>query len=229
MSNPVTPGLEPAPLPWLGNTAGAGAKQAWSASADMLEVRYPFARRDFFRQMISHHKRLWWLFALATSIAPIMIVCVHFFVSSRIKLSPLVITFLTLEVPLLLGVILPLITWLSASSIEKAMRGRAYQITLSVAGVRKYSEPFKPGDVIGAMLKWANVRSVARGQDETLILPNRGLQAVHVPDSAFADPGAAIRFRDAAVALWQTGGNMNAVPEAVRAEFAPQPNAPPPV
>ena len=39
-----------APLPWMGSPANLGAKQAWSSSGDRLILRYPFVRRDVYRQ-----------------------------------------------------------------------------------------------------------------------------------------------------------------------------------
>jgi len=218
MSDPVDANGNNAPLPWLGRSAVSQGKQAWSASGDTLVVQYPFVRRDFYRQIFANYKRMWWLFAFMGVFVASMLFVMYFLPPSRTKLSPIPGLLIVLEIP----VIMSLMTWLIATISEKSMRGRLHQVTLSAAGICKSIEPIKWGEV-QIVTPWMNVKQISESREDTLIVPRLGITAVPFPNSAFDDADAARRFRDAAIALWQTGGNMDAVPESVRAEFAPQP------
>ena len=139
--------------------------------------------------------------------------------SARGGLSPFIAIGWMLELP----VMTLLMTWVGVFATEKSVKNRMLQTTLSVTGVTRTIEPVKRGD-IAMTTKWDNVRRVAVDSNgDLLIFSHFGFAVLSVPAGAFADANVVSRFRDAAITLWQTNGNMSAVPDAVRQEFAPPP------
>ena len=218
METPAPPNAD-APLPWLGNAVGT-VRQPWAADDTTLSVRFPFTDRDYIYASLRQSQRMWGLYVAMILFQPGMQVLVHYLKPHKFSGSPrqLLISFLLG----LIAIIVPqfLLHWHILSVTRRSMKGKTKQFFLSRSGVGTvFDLPKTPN--FRAAIRWSEIGSVDRGQGGAFVCKRRSLQAVHVPGNAFADADAADRFYNALITLWQTDGDMDAVPEAVRQEFAP--------
>jgi len=217
-----------APLPWLGAAEVSDVRQPWTSIApddSQLQVNFTYhkvwQRRAWWRLLLLRLPQTFVIFPMIYFAVVIGITGANalrhgFSLSTFVAFCKSSVPVTVIMVPINLASsfylngkakgAVGLSATVSASSVTLA----GLRAPLAVAWSQIAAIQFRDGDIY-IVPKWTSVNSFA------------------ITRNAFTDDDAANRFYRALVALWQSNGNMATVPEAVRMEFAPQPDALPSV
>lgn len=232
------PSDDSAPRPWLSAATPAGTArggQAWSPAPDTLVVSYPFVKSDYLRHLRSHLRRKirWAIPSIAGigfllgSLPSVVLFMMHLtYPGSPLRTGAAWQSALlfwvgaTVAMPVLVFVISQFLSLLITQLTALTAKNRQFTITLSAEGAIQEFE-------LSYTLRWSEVRAIEPWEGGILLVAPIYKPPIGVPGSAFTDADAATRFSEAAHLLWKSNGDMNSVPEGVRTEFAPTPNAAP--
>lgn len=210
----------PPPLPWIGDAANTDAAQTWSLPPSVLMVRHRFNAGAYFRLMAFYTLRLWRFYAASLLLIAVAPVAIIGGIKSGSPAPYLLLATITASALAAYLILVAGLTVLAYGASALFLRGAWFRVSLSAQGVERHIAAKIPGS-LPVKSRWQDVVAITDWENGFLLEINLGRAPVLVPAEAFADAGAAKRFHDAAFALWQSRGDLSAVPDAVRWEFAP--------
>lgn len=225
MNEPIAPAntnTKPAPVPWLGKNANTLIRQTWSPPEQggiILTLSYPFDKvshqRCQIRLLQLRFPQICYSVLGMFVFLTVVLVAIIYHKQGNISIKSVLTVII---IATFFSVVIELFT--KGAAILTAFFARdEKQIELRVMqnhihGVETSSPCF---------MQWTEVaRIVERDGDIYLIAKLSFLKPIAIPSTAFADTDTAKRFYTALVALWQANGNLMAIPDNVRAEFAPE-------